>query len=233
MKFTAEGPLAVPLWIDGHPYLTLGEGLVDVLDPRTGEVLRRVPLAGAEEAALAYAAARRAGEAWVGQDVAQRQRLLFALAAALEQLSGHFAALLVAETGCDSQSAAAEVSAAAGALRRAVPQAAAGVCVVVLGATRPLATLVETLSGPLAAGCTAVIKPSTRAPAAAFALCELAARHGWPDGVINLVQGDEAAVAGLCALDEVAVIQCAGDPELRTRVATIAARYGKTLGGFA
>jgi len=31
-----------------------------------------------------------------------------------------------------------------------------------------------------------------------FALCELSARAEWPGGVLNLLQGDTAAIDGLC-----------------------------------
>jgi acyl-CoA reductase-like NAD-dependent aldehyde dehydrogenase len=51
----------------------------------------------------------------------------------------------------------------------------------------------------LMAGATVVVKPSPRAPSAAYALCELSARAEWPAGVLNLLQGDTAAIDGLCA----------------------------------
>ena len=51
----------------------------------------------------------------------------------------------------------------------------------------------------LMAGATVVVKPSPKAPSAAYALCELSARSAWPAGVLNLMQGDTAAIEGLCA----------------------------------
>lgn len=72
-----------------------------------------------------------------------------------------------------------------------------------------------------------VVKPSPKAPGAAYAFCELSARAGWPGGVLNLVQGDEAAIDGLCAQAAVQQVAYAGEASLGQRVAAIAERHGK------
>jgi succinate-semialdehyde dehydrogenase/glutarate-semialdehyde dehydrogenase len=43
------------------------------------------------------------------------------------------------------------------------------------------------LSAAFAASCTAVIKPASTTPLSALALCELAERVGFPDGVLNVI----------------------------------------------
>jgi hypothetical protein len=48
----------------------------------------------------------------------------------------------------------------------------------------------------LAAGCTVVLKPSEQTPLTALALAELAERAGLPDGALNIVMGDAAAIGG-------------------------------------
>ncbi len=229
MKFTSEGPQAVPLWIDGHPYLTLGHGLLDVVNPVTGIALRRVPLSGADEAAVAIGAARAAGSDWAARSPAERQSLLSALAQALAGLADHFAGLVGEETGADEAVVAAEIAAVVAGLEHPGTRGSSGVTVVIGDAASPLGSVALPVAEALAAGGTAVIKPSPRAPGAAYAFCELSARAGLPPGILNLVQGDEAAVEGLCAHAEVARLEYRGDAALGERIGTIAARHGKAL----
>ncbi len=52
-------------------------------------------------------------------------------------------------------------------------------------------------AGPaLAAGCTIVIKPASETPLSALALAELGRRAGLPDGVLNVVVGNDSAAMG-------------------------------------
>jgi acyl-CoA reductase-like NAD-dependent aldehyde dehydrogenase len=197
MELAAEGPMAIPLWINGHAYLTVGDSFFDVVSPRTGQALRRVPLCGASEAAQAVAAARAAQPQWAEMGLNARRVCLAALADALERYAGHFAKLLGQEIALDETEAANEVSAAIAALR-GVEVGETGVIAVVVDAQRPLSALAAAIAPALLAGATVVVKPSPRAPGAVFALCELSARADWPGGVLNLLQGDTAAIAGLC-----------------------------------
>lgn len=227
MKLAPDGPMAIPLWVNGHAYLTVTESFFDVVDPRSGESIRRVPLCGAGEAAEAAGAAQAAQTAWAALPTAERQIRLTALADALAGYAGHFAKLLQQETGKGEAEANEEVAAAVAALRGAAPAEGAGVVALIADAGRPLAALTE-VAGPLLAGGAAIVcKPSPKAPSAVFALCELSARAGWPAGVLNLVQGDEAAIEGLCVAAAVDRLVYMGEAALGERIAAIAKRHGK------
>ncbi|WP_265944909.1 aldehyde dehydrogenase family protein [Dechloromonas sp. A34] len=197
MEFAPEGPMAIPLWINGHAFLTVSDSFFDVTNPATGEAIRRVPLCGAAEAKEAVAAARAAQPLWADMGLAARRVCLSHLADALERYTGHFAKLLVQEIATDEAKATAEVETAIAALRGA-EVGETGVFALVVDATRPLAGFTAALAPALLAGATMVVKPSPRAPSAVYALCELTARADWPAGVLNLVQGDTAAIDGLC-----------------------------------
>lgn len=199
MEFAPEGPKAIPLWINGHAFLTVADGFYEVVNPLTGEALRRVPLCGAAEASEAANAARGAQAAWAALPPEARQARLNALADGLDRYTGHFAKLLGEETGCAEAEALAEVAAAVAALR-GTAVGKAGVVAVVVDATRPLAGVAEVMAPALRAGATVIVKPSPKAPSAVFALCELSSRAEWPAGVLNLMQGDKAAIDGLCAV---------------------------------
>jgi acyl-CoA reductase-like NAD-dependent aldehyde dehydrogenase len=75
------------------------------------------------------------------------------------------------------------------------------------------------------AGATLVVKPSPKAPSAVFALCELSSRADWPAGVLNLLQGDSAAIAGMCAAGIDRLVY-GGNATLGAQVGTMAEAAG-------
>lgn len=227
MNLASDEPMAIPLWVNGRAFLTVTDAFLDVVNPQTGNALRRVPLSGASEAAEAAAAARGAQPAWAALELPARLAHLAALADVLESYAGHFAQLLCQDTGQAEDAAAAEVKTAVEALRYAVPAGAGGVLALISDAGRPLAALAEALAEALAGGATLVCKPSPRAPSAAFALCELSGLAAWPVGVLNLLQGDEAAIEGLCATQDIDALVYVGAASLGEKVAAIAERHGK------
>jgi acyl-CoA reductase-like NAD-dependent aldehyde dehydrogenase len=197
MEFASDGPQAIPMWINGHAFLTVTDAFFTVTNPLNGEAIRRVPLCGADEAAEAVKAAQAAQPGWAMMGMPARRVCLTSLADALDGYAGHFAKLLMQECGFDEARAKAEVAEAVAALHGAsVGQT--GVFGLVLDNSRPLAGLAEAIAPALMAGATVVVKPSPKAPSAVYALCELSGRANWPAGVLNLLQGDSAAIAGLC-----------------------------------
>lgn len=224
MDFSPEGPMAIPLWVNGHAFLTVCENFYDVTNPATGEAIRRVPLCGAAEAAEAVAAARSAQGVWADMGMPARGVCLARLAEALAGYAGHFAKLLSEEVAGDEAQASAEVAAAVAALQAAAV-GETGVLGLVLDASQPLLSFAKAIAPALMAGATIVVKPSPKAPSAIYALCELSARADWPAGVLNLVQGDAAAIAGLCTagVDRLLYVGNAG---LGEKVAAIAGTHG-------
>ncbi len=225
MEFAPEGPKAIPLWVNGHAYLTVTDAFYDVVDPASGEAIYRVPLCGNDEAAEAVGAARAAQPGWAALPQQSRQAFLDALAERLDGYAGHFAKLLRKETGFSEEAVQAEVAAALSALRGSTV-GESGVVAVVVDATRPLAGFAEAAAAALRGGASVIVKPSPKAPSAAYALCELSARAEWPAGVLNLMQGDTAAIEGLCAaaIDRLVYV---GEPALGAQVGAIASAAGK------
>lgn len=224
MEFSAEGPKAIPLWINGHAFLTVTDAFFDVTNPATGEAVRRVPLCGASEAAEAVGAAQVAQSAWAMMGMPARRVCLASLGDALDNYSGHFAKLLMQDCGFDEARASAEVGEAVAALHGA-SVGETGVFGLVLDASRPLASLAEVIAPALMAGATVVVKPSLKAPSAAYALCELSGRADWPAGVLNLMQGDTAAIEGMCAAGIDRLVY-AGHAALGVQVGAIAETAG-------
>jgi acyl-CoA reductase-like NAD-dependent aldehyde dehydrogenase len=205
---------AIPLWINGHAYLTMVATFFNVCNPITGDILRRTPLCGADEAIKAVEAAQGALLRWAAEAASARAALLADVALALEGYADHFARLIVEETGKDAAAAATEVAEAVALLRGAVAGDVAGVVAVVSDDTAPLL-------GPLSRAVPAL------APSPIFALAELTARNAFPCGVFNILQGDEAAIEGLCAASGVSVLQFSGAAALAARIGAMAVRYSK------
>ncbi len=224
MSFTIDGPMAIPMWVNGHALLTLADDYFMLTDPVTGETRYRVPLCGAKEAAEAVAAARAAQPAWGAMGLMARRVCLDKLAEALDRYTGHFAKLLRQETGLDEAAAKAEVEAAVVALREPAVGDTGSVGVV-LDASAPVLGFARVVGAAVLAGATVVVKPSPKAPSALFALCELTARADWPAGVVNLLQGDRAALEGLCAAGVDRVLY-RGEAALGEQVAAAAAAAG-------
>jgi acyl-CoA reductase-like NAD-dependent aldehyde dehydrogenase len=224
MEFSAEGPKAIPLWINGHAFLTVTDAFFDVTNPATGEAIRRVPLCGASEAAEAVGAAQTAQPDWAMMGMPARRLCLAALGDALDRYSGHFAKLLMQDCGFDEARASAEVAEAVAALSGAMV-GETGVFGLVLDASRPLAGFAEIIAPALMAGATVIVKPSLKAPSAAYALCELSGRAEWPAGVLNLMQGDTAAIEGMCAAGIDRLVY-AGHAALGVQVGAIAEAAG-------
>ncbi len=228
MEFASDGPMAIPMWVNGHAFLTVTKDFFTVTNPQTGEAIRRVPLCGASEAAEAVQAAQAAQPAWAEMGMPARRVCLGKLSDELDRYAGHFAKLLSQDCGFDEAQAAAEVSAAVAALRGAsVGQT--GVIGVVLDAGRPLAGFAETIAPALMAGAAIVVKPGPKAPAAVFALTELTSRCEWPAGVVNLLQGDMAALEGLCGTAIDRLVYC-GNAALGAQVGAIAEAAGQPFG---
>ena len=67
---------------------------------------------------------------------------------------------------------------------------AVGVCGMITPFNFPAAMVTRKVGPALAAGCTAVVKPSELTPLTAIALCELGKKAGIPDGVFELIVAD-------------------------------------------
>lgn len=201
-----DNSLAIPLWINGHAYLTIPPAFLDVCDPANGKVLRRTPLCGSNEAKKAVEAARAALVQWSAQTVGARARLIAAVGDALADYADHFSRLIAEESGMDNNAAADEVNAAVALLRDPAVGTSSGVVGVVGNAVTPLFGSLRLAVPALMAGAVVVIRPSPETPSALFALAELTGRCDFPGGVVNVLHGGAEAVAGLRSLTEVSLL---------------------------
>jgi acyl-CoA reductase-like NAD-dependent aldehyde dehydrogenase len=191
------------------------------LDPASGRPLAQVPQAGAEDVERAVAAARKAFDGtWAKLAASGREKLMLALAAAIEARAEEFAQIESADNGkpvglaqyVDVAGAVAHLRYFAGwptKIEGAVLPVTApnmlcytrrepvGVCAQVIPWNFPLLMAAWKLGPALAAGCTVVLKPAEQTPLSALRVGQLALEVGFPPGVINVLTGDGATGAAL------------------------------------
>lgn len=192
-----DAPPVMPLWINGHAFLTLTAVFHDVRNTQSDAPLRRTPLCGPDEVRIAVTAAQAALASWMRMSEDARIALFSALGVALATYAEHFARLINEESGNDLSRCVNEVGETVELLRNARVGEGNGVVAVIGNRGTPLLGALQLAVPALAAGSVVVIRPSAETPSALFALAELTARCGFPDGVFNIVYGDEMELDSL------------------------------------
>ncbi len=230
--------------------------VVDVINPATERVVRRVPVLDAEQTDAAIERAVAAAPAWRAVSPADRGRLLRRFAEAVDADREKLARLEVANSGHPIGAARWEAGNVRDVLDyyaaaperlfgRQIPMAGGvdvtfaepiGVVGVIAPWNFPMPIASWGFAPALAAGNTVLLKPASLTPLTALRLAELAAEAGIPPDVFQVVPGD-GAVVGQRLIDHRAVgkIVFTGSTEVGRRVmAGCAARVKRVtleLGG--
>ena len=198
--------------IDGKWAETSG-GLSESINPATGEVVARAPNSTRDDVEAAVEAARKAFDdgAWSGRRPSERETILHEIANLLRKQIEPLSLLLTLENGKPLADAKGELLNAANVfdfyasasrhLVGRIPRYAAsdvslvvhepvGVCGLIVPWNSPISLLSWKLAAALAAGCTAVIKPSTYTPGITLEFAGLLhSVEVLPKGVVNVVAG--------------------------------------------
>ena len=232
-------------WIDGHACAPADGRWLDVFDPATAAPYAQVARGGAADVEAAAAAAQHAFPAWSALPGSERARWLERLADALEAQLEAFAQAESRDGGKPIALAReVEIPRAVSNLRffaHAATQFSSeshhgqaglnytlrqplGVVATISPWNLPLYLFTWKIAPALAAGNTVVAKPSEVTPHTATLLGELAARIGWPPGVLNIVHGlGPEAGEPLPAHPQVKAISFTGSTAVGRRIAGIAA----------
>lgn len=183
-----------------------------VHNPATGEVLVDVPCMGGVETKAAIDSASEAFLSWCELTGSERSKLLrkwYDLLLANKEHLGHLITLEQGKPLTESfgevlygssfvEFFAEEAKRAYGDIipapirdrRLLVLKQPVGVVGAITPWNFPLAMITRKVAAALAAGCTAVVKPSELTPLTALAAADLALQAGIPPGVLNIVMGD-------------------------------------------
>jgi len=223
----------------------------EIYDPNTGEIQGRVALADAAVVDAAVKAARAAQPGWAALNPQRRARVMFEFKRLVESQMEALAALLSSEHGKvladsrgDIQRGLEVVEFACG-----VPHAlkgeytdGAGPGIDVWSMRQPLgvAAGITPFNFPamipmwmfavaIAVGNAFVLKPSEKDPSVPVRLAELFLEAGGPPGVLNVVQGDAAAVEAILVHPDIAAVSFVGSSDVAARVYATAAAHGKRV----
>jgi malonate-semialdehyde dehydrogenase (acetylating)/methylmalonate-semialdehyde dehydrogenase len=246
----------IPHFIDGRAFAgTSGRPDLqrwgDVFDPNTGQVQAQVALASAQEVDLAVKAALKAQPGWAATNPQRRARVLFEFKRLLEKHVGELAELLSSEHGKvladsrgDVQRGLEVIEFACGVphLMKGEYTEGAGTGIDVWSMRQPLgvvagitpfnfpAMIPMWMLGPaIACGNAFILKPSEKDPSVPVRLAELMMEAGAPAGILQVVQGDKAAVDALLDHPDVAAISFVGSSDIAQYVYGRAAANGKRV----
>ena len=194
-------------------------GTLDVINPRHGQAIAQVHMAGAADVDAAVKAAKAAQPAWADLPIRERAAVFYKLRELmerdLEQLSwlvSHengktyaeakaevLKSIECVEFGCSLPNLAAgsELQVSRGVTCR-IEYAPVGVVAGVSPFNFPLMVPLWMLPQAIVGGNAFILKPSEQTPLSMIALGELFREAGLPDGIFNVVQGGREAVEALC-----------------------------------
>src|ERR1700727_2388377 len=231
-------------------------GELDVINPASGEALARVPLSGAADLDAAVEAAREALPEWRAVSTIARARKLFELRERLVARSEDLARSVTIEMGKTLADARAEVARMIEMVECAcaIPttmqgriledvsrnidtefvRQPVGVCAAIVPFNFPALVPFWFLPFAVACGNTFLLKPSEQVPLTQQLVFEEIDALGLPPGVVNLVNGGQAAVERILEHPGVDAISFVGSAAVAKSVYERAARAGKrvqALGG--
>ncbi len=194
-------------------------GTLDVINPRYGQAIAQVHMAGAADVDAAVKAAKAAQPAWADLPIRERAAVFYKLRELMERDLEQLSWLVSHENGKTYAEAKAEVlksiecvefgcslpNLAAGSelqVSRGVTcrleYAPVGVVAGVSPFNFPLMVPLWMLPQAIVGGNAFILKPSEQTPLSMIALGELFREAGLPDGIFNVVQGGREAVEALC-----------------------------------
>lgn len=184
---------------------------IPVINPATEEILSEIGYGGPKDAVTAVEVAAEAFRTWRHTTPRQRSDLLYRTATLLRERGEEIGTILSLETGKRRQEGIGEIRFAAeyfqwfaeevrrphGLIatheaqnrRHYTISQPAGVALTLTPWNFPISIQARKLAPALAAGCTVVARASQKAPLAVLELFRCLQEAGFPEGVVNLIQG--------------------------------------------
>lgn len=235
-------------FINGRWMASQAREFADVVNPASEEVIGRICMGDADDAAAAVEAASAAFNSWANTPPAERAAWLTKIQAGLQARAEEIAQLISAEVGTPIEfSRFAQAGLPIGSFAVAaqllgdyafsesvgnseVVREPVGVVACITPWNYPLHQIAAKVAPALAAGCTVVLKPSEVAPLNAFLLAEIIESVGLPAGVFNLVCGVGPVVGeALACHPKVDMVSFTGSTRAGKRVSELASQTVKRV----
>ncbi|WP_313135722.1 CoA-acylating methylmalonate-semialdehyde dehydrogenase [Paracoccus jeotgali] len=236
-------------WIDGKDVAGTSGRFADVYNPATGEVQARVALASEAEITAAIDSAAEAQVGWGATNPQRRARVMMEMVRLLNRDMDKLAEVLSAEHGKTFPDAKGDVQRGLEVIEFCVGAPhllkgeftdGAGPGIDMYSMRQPLGVVAAITPfnfpamiplwkmGPaLAAGNAMILKPSERDPSVPLMLAALWQEAGLPDGVLQVINGDKAAVDALLQSETIQAVGFVGSTPIAQYIYEEAARTGK------
>ncbi len=259
MNLPAEKSMQLPavsLWVDGKALRSTSARSGLVTNPASGNVIRRVPFANAQDVDQAVRAASAALPAWRNAPPLRRARVMQKFLALMQANQTEIARLASEEHGKTLPDALGSVqrgieviefacgiphllkgeyteNAGTGVDSHTLRQPV-GVCAGITPFNFPVMVPLWMFPVAIACGNTFILKPSEKVPSASMKMAELFREAGLPDGVFNVVHGDKEAVDAILNHPGIHAVSFVGSTPIAKYIYETCARNGKrvqALGG--
>ncbi|YCK79713.1 aldehyde dehydrogenase family protein (plasmid) [Arthrobacter sp. D3-18] len=253
MTNTLTEPRLIGHFIQGSTVQETHDELLDRRAPGTDEVVSRVLRGSGHDVDQAVQAARTAFDTgtWQHAPGMERYKLLNRVADLIDQNAARLAQLDAEESGKPIVLAEGDIAGAAGLWRYAASLALniqgksftsngpdftglvlrepIGVTGLIIPWNFPALILSQKLPFALAAGCTAVVKPSEFTSSSALEIARLTAEAGFPEGVVNVVVGDGSTGGAISEHRDVDLVSFTGSTATGRKVVAASAGNMKKL----
>ncbi|REJ81912.1 MAG: methylmalonate-semialdehyde dehydrogenase (CoA acylating) [Bacteroidetes bacterium] len=193
--------------------------VMEVINPKTGDVISSVPLSTNKELDQAVNAAWSAFPGWSAMPIKERVQIFYRYKTLMEKNLRSLAQLVSDENGKTMDEAIAEVEKSIELTEFAcsLPQLISGELLEVSRGVecrvehKPLGVVASiapfnfphmvphwTIPNALALGNCMILKPSEQVPVSSIRIAEMLREAGLPDGVLNIVNGDKQIVEAIC-----------------------------------
>jgi malonate-semialdehyde dehydrogenase (acetylating)/methylmalonate-semialdehyde dehydrogenase len=245
----------VPFWIDGKPVSSPGRH-GEVFNPATGQVTRHVAFADAAVIDSAVKAATAALPEWRDTPPLRRARVMQKFLQLLQRDQKALAKIVSEEHGKTLPDAMGSVQRGLEVVEFAcgIPhllkgeyaenvgtqvdthtlRQPVGVCAGITPFNFPVMVPMWMFPMAIACGNTFILKPSEKVPSASVRMAELLKEAGLPDGVLNVVHGDKAAVDAILQHPGIHAVSFVGSTPIAKYIYETCAKAGKrvqALGG--
>jgi malonate-semialdehyde dehydrogenase (acetylating) / methylmalonate-semialdehyde dehydrogenase len=226
----------------------------DVWNPATGEIQARVPLASAAEMAAAVAGAKAAQPKWAATNPQRRARVLMEFVRLLNRDMDRLAEALSREHGKTLPDARGDVQRGLEVVEFCIgaphllkgeytDSAGPGIDIwsmrqalgVVAGITPfnfPAMIPMWKFAPAIACGNAFILKPSERDPSVPLMLAELLTEAGLPDGILQVVNGDKAAVDAILDHPDIMAVGFVGSTPIAQYIYARGCANGKRVQCF-
>ena len=235
-------------YINGEWVKPVGEGILEVVDASTEEIMGTVPAGVEEDVNRAVEAAAAAFETWGMTTPQERQDYLRKLHTAMKARQTELGEVMAGEVGmplgmATPIQAGLPLQGVANFIKildtyefsdklgnSEIIKEPVGVVACITPWNYPLHQIMAKVCPALAAGCTVVVKPSEVAPLTAFMLAEMVEEAGFPPGVVNVITGlGPVAGEAMASHPLVDMVSFTGSTRAGKRVSELAAQTVKRV----